>query len=316
LSSERQLLLEKQKTIESFPLPCEPFKDFPVAGKFSRAVDKWYHITNNEWILEVVRKGFKIDFLSLPIQKKAPNEFVMTEEQELVLDTEVQELIKKGAIRVWSGKMEELFLANLFTVPKKGGTWRPVLNLTNLNEFVRKESFKMEGLKDVRNILKKGDWMVKLDFKDAYFHIPMAEEHRRFIAFKWKGVPYVFNCLVFGLTSSPRIFSKVMKAVVAYLRAQGIRMIFYLDDWLILAETKEKLMQQLQMVIKILHELGFTINWVKSKIEPSTKMEFLGTEIDSQVMLFKIPKEKIVKTKKLIKDMIQLEECFKEKWQS
>jgi len=42
-----------------------------------------------------------------------------------------------------------------------------VINLKELNAYIPYQKFKMETLKDVKDILQPGDFMVKIDLKDA-----------------------------------------------------------------------------------------------------------------------------------------------------
>ncbi|KAJ1095718.1 hypothetical protein NDU88_000876, partial [Pleurodeles waltl] len=49
----------------------------------------------------------------------------------------------------------------------------PILDLRDLNYFLKKEKFKMLTLAQVLSALDPGDWMVALDLQDAYFHIPI-----------------------------------------------------------------------------------------------------------------------------------------------
>jgi hypothetical protein len=81
----------------------------------------------------------------------------------------------------------EGFICSLFVIPKKMGGFRPILNLKPLNEFIRYEHFKMENLQSVRFLLREGDWMVKLDLKDAYLTIPIHPSHQKFVRLGWKG---------------------------------------------------------------------------------------------------------------------------------
>ena len=39
--------------------------------------------------------------------------------------------------------------------------------------------FKMEGSHMLKDILKQGDWMTKVDLKDAYFMVPVATNQRQ-----------------------------------------------------------------------------------------------------------------------------------------
>ena len=91
--------------------------------------------------------------------------------EEEAMDKEVKSMLAKGAIRVAIPKTDQ-FLSNVFVTPKGEGEFRPIINLKGLNHYVPYHHFKMEGLKDVKNLLKRGDWMCKMDLKDAYFSVP------------------------------------------------------------------------------------------------------------------------------------------------
>ena len=80
--------------------------------------------------------------------------------------------------------------------------------------------------------------MVKMDLKDAYLQIPIHSNHLQFI---WEEKHYKFQCLPFGLSSAPRIFTKLLKPVVGFLRQIGLHLIVYLDDMLFMHVNKDQL---------------------------------------------------------------------------
>jgi hypothetical protein len=90
------------------------------------------------------------------------------------------------------------FISSIFTIPKKSGGFRPVINLKALNNFVTYNHFKMEGLQTVKSIIQEKDWLAKIDLTDAYLTVPMHQSHRRFLQFTWKRKIYQFTCLPFG----------------------------------------------------------------------------------------------------------------------
>ena len=116
---------------------------------------------------------------------------------------EVQELLRKEAIYEVTGAAEG-FLSSLFAVPKKGNKLRPVVDLRGLNHFVPHEHFKMEGIPMLRDLLQEGDWLCKVDLKDAYLTVPVAETSQPLLTFEWEGKRYRFRALAFGLSSAPR----------------------------------------------------------------------------------------------------------------
>ena len=213
----------------------------------------------------------------------------------LFITEEVQSLLKKGVIvQVKDQSLDSKMLySNLFTVPKKGGERRPIINLKALSRFIPHVHFKMEGIQSLRELILPGDFMIKLDLKDAYFSIPIHTTQQRFLSFMWEGQSYQFTCLPFGLSSAPRTFTMVMKPLVAYLRSLGIRLVIYLDDMLILAQTKEELLKWRSIVLDLLENLGFLINYKKSEFEPTQSLIFLGFLINSVQMEISLPREKV-----------------------
>ena len=52
-------------------------------------------------------------------------------------------------------------LQPMFTVPKKDGGWRPIINLKHLNTFLEVPYFKMEGISSLKDILQRSNFMEK-----------------------------------------------------------------------------------------------------------------------------------------------------------
>ena len=76
--------------------------------------------------------------------------------EEAAMDQEIESMLAKGAIRKAIPKVGQ-FLSNVFVTPKGEGQYRPIINLKGLNKYVPYHHFKMEGLKEVRHLLRKGD---------------------------------------------------------------------------------------------------------------------------------------------------------------
>ena len=155
------------------------------------------------------------------------------------------------------------------------------------------QHFKMEGIHLIKELLQEGDWMIKLDLKDAYFAVPIHQPHRKFLQFQWKGRTYHFNCLPFGLSSAPRVFTKLTKPIMAWLRQLGIKSIAYIDDFLLVVPSPEEGFLLACLVTTLLQKLGFTINSNKSILNPTQDLEFLGFHLNSVTMAIQIPQLKL-----------------------
>lgn len=140
-------------------------------------------------------------------------------------------------------------------------------------------------------MIRKGDWMITIDLKDAYLSVPVCEEHHPYLRFAWKGSLYEFQCLPFGLSSALRVFRKLLKPVMSFLRQRGVRSLIYLDDMLVMAQSRT----ELENLIFLLQYLGFRINWGKSHLVPDQLAHYLGFILNSLTLIISLPGEKIEK---------------------
>jgi len=250
-------------------------------------------LTTDKWVIETVQ-GFRIPFLNPPVQEQQPNPPISSEEQSFLIQKEVCTLLEKGAVtKVPDPQPQESFYSTLFLVPKKGGQMRPVINLKRLNEWVEPQHFKMEGLGTLRELLRLNDWMVKVDLKDAYFTVPIHVTHQPMLRFQVGLEHYQFTCLPFGLSCAPWVFTKVMKPVSIFLRSMGVRMIVYIDDILLMAESAAQVKLHLEALLYLLTGLGFIINVPKSVTSPTQQIEFLGLQVHSSTLRLSLPGEKL-----------------------
>jgi hypothetical protein len=232
----------------------------------------------------------------------------MDDIQFSLCDNEVNALIGKGAVV----ETQEAggFISRYFLVPKKGpNEWRPIINLKPLNQFIQYRHFKMEGFVTVRHTIRKGDFMAKVDLTDAYFTIPIFQEHRKFLRFRWKNRTLEYTCLPFGLSSSPWVFTKLLRVAVAYLRRLGIKLVIYLDDLLILGSTSQECAAAVALVISTLESLGFLINFKKSETVPTQCIEYIGLITDSLSMSFRLTDKKIADIFRLCNEMLKKRKC-------
>ena len=121
---------------------------------------------------------------------------------------EADALLSKNAVRIVSKTVGE-YVSSYFAVPKprKLDQFRPILNLKYFNNFVKKYRFKMETLSSVRDWIKPGAYVIGLDLRDAFLHIPMNEDSRKYLRFRWLDQLYEWIVLPFGLTCSLRVIT-------------------------------------------------------------------------------------------------------------
>ena len=87
-----------------------------------------------------------------------------------------------------------------------------------------------------------------------------------------------------------------------------IRIIVYLDDFLILGKTFEETILSRDTVIYLLQNLGFVINLKKSILHPTRRIEFSGMIIESVEMTVSLPQEKVESISKRCLDIFSMQE--------
>lgn len=150
----------------------------------------------------------------------------------------------------------------------------------------------MEDIRTAMKLITKDSYMVNLDLKDAYFLVPIYKDHTKYLRFCFEGTLYEYLVLPFGLCSGPHAFTKLMKPVSSYLRSQGYKSVFYLDDSCYFGDSYEDCLENLNATIECLTNLGFVINFKKSNIVPSKACSFLGFILNTDDMTLQLPDKK------------------------
>ena len=231
---------------------------------------------------KLIKEGHKIPFEEGPPPCTLPSpdlETKLSEEKMQVIRQEISSLLSKGAIRMVTPEEAAKcpgHYSKIFAVPKPGEKWRVVINLKPLNEFVAKETFRMETARDVRTLLKPGDFGAVIDLTDAYYTVKLHESSRKYCRFIVDGIIYEYVALPMGLTCSARIFTRVALFIGSRLRKNGVRILLYIDDLLIIAASEEIAKQHVQMLLKEVARFGFLLNEKKSNLLPSQTFVYLG----------------------------------------
>ena len=233
-------------------------------------------------MVEVLRDGYNIPLLSSPPLSGSPISFRAYDPSSIrgrALETELGTLLLKGAVE--PADRSPGFYARMFVVPKASGGWRPIIDLSELNGYVKTTVFKMETVQSVLLAIRQGDWMCSIDLRDAYLQVPVHPNSRKFLRFTSSKGVFQFKTLCFGLSTAPQVFTRVMAPVSKILHQWGVRLLRYLDDWLILADSEAKCQRARDLVLQLCTELGIQVNLEKSNPTPSQQIEYLGMELNS-----------------------------------
>ena len=251
-----------------------------LGGRLQLFWTRWARYFPNSLIPGQLRRGFKWTFISSPPNlSPTPIWFPTSEEQLKVLKAATQQLLGKGAVEcLGSSPSAPGFYSRLFLRPKPTRELRPIIDLSSLNTHIICEHFKMETPQSIQLALQQHEWTYQIDIKDAYLHIPIHTKYRKYLRFTVGAEVFQFKTLPFGLSIAPRVFTSVLKPILALLRSRGIKLHAYLDDWLGRALSQLAAQGEGTQVTNLMEYLGWIINWEKTNINGTQTPIFLGLE--------------------------------------
>lgn len=279
-----------------------PTEVFLMRSRLRQRLQWWESIGACRRVLSTIKSGVLLDFMSKP-RPFTRREIPVQPEHREWLHAELDRAVQAGA---YEAPTCLDFVAPAFIHVQRGGKKRIVIDFGNINDHCRKGSCRYEGLKDLRYLLRPGDWMFSLDLTDAYWHVPIHQAHRKFLTFSVDGRILQCAVLPFGWTGSPLTFTKIMRAFVRHLRSQGIRCLPYLDDLaFFVSGSYQDALAARQIVEDALLRSGLTRKPSKGHWEPTQRLpDHLGITVDSIAGTFSAPARRCTAVSSLAKDLL------------
>lgn len=242
-----------------------------VKGNLKRNISFWEEIGASDFIIDVIKNGYKVPFYETPEHSFLNNNRSAKNNADFVRQA-IAELLTKGCVVEVPFKP---IVVNPLTVSiNKQGKKRLVLDLRNPNKCVWKERIKFEDWKVALGYFEKGSFLFKFDLKSGYFHLDLAPEFHTYFGFQFDGIFYTYTVLPFGLSTAAYIFTKCLRAIVKFWRENLIRIVVFLDDGLGMNNDYQKALKDSFFVKDSLTKAGFIINEEKSIWEPQTALEW------------------------------------------
>lgn len=173
----------------------------------------------------------------------------------------------------------------------RGPKARLVFNLRRVNGFLREDASVVYEY-PAAALREGGRFGVKLDLADAFRHVPVAECDRGFLAFDIGGIRLMYAVLPFGLSHAPRMFSLALAPVVDHLRAGGVRLVVYCDDFLVIGDSVASLVESTEAVVRELLSSGWRLSLNKAFLMPMDRVRFLGLIVEFDRRRLTVPPSK------------------------
>ena len=261
-----------------------------VAASLSKCSQYWLEIGAPAFIVQWITKGVPLIFKEQPCPFHL-NNHVLNEKERTFVQEEINSLLNCGAIE----KCDFIpnFVSPIGCVPKKGGKLRMIVDLRQLNKYCEIPKFSQEDIRCALSLVSSDDYMITCDLKSGFHHVPLDSDYQNYITFCWNGVYYKWKVIPFGLCLSPYYFCKIVRSVIQYFRSQGLRVMAYVDDFL-LAATNTDIQNQRDYFLDTLQNLGWHVSWEKSSLDPSQAKRYLGYLLNTAVVPeIKIPQDRI-----------------------
>ena len=263
-----------------------------------------------KYLVAGLRHGFRVGFHAENIKlQSAARNCPSADEHPEIIDKYLNDEVAAGRVfgPTDSSPCPNLHISRFGAIPKKSkaNAWRLILDLSfpaehSVNDGIFKHEFPVHYSKvddAIRLIIQagKGALMAKLDIKNAYRIIPIHPDDRYLFGMKWRNKYFVDLALPFGLRSAPAIFSTFATIFKWTLTTnyQVKDLIHYLDDYFTLGPAgSDHCAQALTTIQLAANDLGVPL--APEKCEgPTTRLVFLGIELDSELMTATLPGPKL-----------------------
>ncbi len=170
-------------------------------------------------------------------------------------------------------KLEEPaeWCAGMVVVPKADGRVSICVDLTKLNENVRRERYQVPSVEETLAQISGAKIFSKLDANSGFWQIPLSKKSARLTTFITPFGRYYFNRLPFGITSAPEHFQRRMESIL-----EGVEEVrCHIDDILVYGKNQEEHDAHMRVALSRLRGANITLN--KEKCVFSTNcVKFLG----------------------------------------
>ena len=252
-----------------------------LKGRLKTKLDYWHTIGANNVVIDTIKFGYRIPFISTPCRALFHNNKSALENASFV-ESAISELVGNHSV------IEVPFVPHvvnpLSVSIQSSGKKRLILDLRHVNQSIWKQKFKCEDWRVLLSYVNKGDFLFSFDLKSGYHHFDIFPDHQTFLGVSWvfSGTVkyFCFTVLPFGLSSAPYIFTKCLRPLVKFWRFNGIKIVVFLDDGCAQGESLQTAKGHLLFVQTSLSNAGFVANSIKSLWEPTKLLVWLGLNWD------------------------------------
>lgn len=167
--------------------------------------------------------------------------------------------------------------APVVVVPKSNGDVRLCVDLTKLNNAVKRERHQMPSVDYTLGQMAGAKYFSKIDANSGFHQIALSPQSAHLTTFITPFGRFCYKRLPFGISSGPEIFQREVSKVLDGLHGVVCQM----DDIVVFGSSREEHDHRLEAVLVKLSKAGITLN--KNKCEFARReVKFLGQIVGAQ----------------------------------
>lgn len=195
----------------------------------------------------------------------------------------INEMLDEGILKPSTSP----YSSPLHIVPKKQG-WRLVGDYRALNRITEKDTYSLPYMQNFSMQLAGKTVFSKIDLKNAYFHIPIAEEDKHKTAIITQFGAYQFEKMNFGLCNAAQSFQRFLDNILRNLKSKksgkDVTYFAYVDDIIVASNDNESHLDDLDAMFEVLSKYNLKINTLKCQFFKN-EIEYLGHNVTSKGMM-------------------------------
>jgi hypothetical protein len=287
-------------------LPVPPTSDMTLA--WTRWNTELEGDINREYLLDGVMNSFLIVDRECDLNNISRRNYnsVYTLNQDYA-EKQILKEIKLGRYIVTD--IQPRVVSSLGAVPKGLDKVRIIHDLSRpeggVNDFGVHSSVHYSTLDDAIAQIGPNSYLAKIDLSEAYRSVPIHPYCYELTGIHWifagqSQKTFMFDSrLPFGSSLPCFVFQSLSDAIVRICVKKGLKLISYLDDFLLIADTQQRCKESLDYLVELVYGLGFGVNWDKVE-QPSQQQTFLGVKIDCVKITLSLPDKKLAEVKLLL----------------
>lgn len=191
--------------------------------------------------------------------------------QQLLGDLQARQLLRQPAGR------STRHIHDIAAIPKSVEEVRIIHDLSapagrSINDAITYKQYKWASIDDALALVTPNCFMARVDVRNYYRHFPIDPADWSKLAFQWhfpgeeQAVTLWDPYLQFGQRNAPEVAHRFTLAILEMMRRRGFHsLVGIMDDFLIVAPTREECQLAFQALLDLLHALGFLVNMKPGK---------------------------------------------------